>query len=127
MGRKTVKYQDEILQALNLINQMPREINSQELVEVRCATCKEVHSKQKFWTILKRFKSRWYGWECKECSYERRRRVMKAKWDNPSVAKDIKEKIKTTARDRYGTDNPMQNEDVKEKRKQTLKKKRELR
>lgn len=73
-GRKTVKYQSEILQALNLVNQNSREIHGHEIVEVVCSTCREIHGLRPFYTIIKRFKEKWYGWECQPCSNKRRKR-----------------------------------------------------
>jgi hypothetical protein len=104
MSRKVQTYQDEILQALNVINQTPREIHSFERVEVRCSSCKEVHSIQLFWTIIKRFKEKWYGWECKRCSYKRRKIVMSNKWSNKEEAEKMLDKMKETCRERFGTE-----------------------
>lgn len=106
MSKPITKYQDEILQALNLINQIPRQIHSKEKVEVRCAICKEVHSILEFRVVLNNFKKHWYGWRCRKCDSIARAQKMKIIWENKELADEVRAKMKKTWIDKYGVDHP---------------------
>jgi hypothetical protein len=105
MPKKTSFYTKEILQALNLKDTTPRAIHSKDVIKVICSGCNFTTDERQFESLLRKFKSRWYSWLCKECSDRRRDYGVKKFWGNKENKEIAIRKHKNTMLEKYGVDN----------------------